>query len=267
MPPLSGWRKIVLISARIVLLAYFGFGALLYFGQRLFLYYPEMGVPDACSVFGQSGVVQVTEGATTLYSRPGGEKLLVFYHGNAGTACDRKFLADYFSSKNIGFIFVEYAGYGSAGKASEDSLKVNVRDADRFLEKLEFDELIIMGESLGTNLAAYHATLRAPEKLLLLSPYTSMADVAAAHYPIYPVRFLLKDRYATDWGGRNLSGKLLAIHGMEDDIIPSSIGEAFFRNAPFARKELLLVETAGHNDLYGRPAVWDKISEFIASEE
>ncbi|OGI17632.1 MAG: hypothetical protein A3J63_02415 [Candidatus Moranbacteria bacterium RIFCSPHIGHO2_02_FULL_40_12b] len=257
------YKKYSWVVFRVAVLVYLGFGLLLYFNQRGFMYYPAMGDPKACAEFQKSGAQKIIQNGTALYYRPGGKKLVVFYHGNAGTVCDRKFLADYFANQNIAYLFVEYAGYGDKRKTNQAALEQNVRDAAEFIKGLSFDELVIMGESLGTSLANYHVNLTAPEKLLLLSPYPSMAAAAAAHYPVYPTRWMIKDDYRTNWAGRNFSGQLLVIHGRKDNIIPSVLGEQFFAEAPFAEKEFFPVENAGHNDLYEDAGVWKKIGAFI----
>lgn len=258
------WKKYLWIVLRVAVLVYLGFGLLLYFNQRGFMYYPAMGAPHACAEFQKTGTQKITQNGTTLYYQSGGKKLIVFYHGNAGTVCDRKFLADYFANQGNAHLFVEYAGYGDGQKTNEEALKQNVRDANEFIKKLSFNELIIMGESLGTGLANYHATLTEPAKLLLLSPYPSMADVVTTHYPVYPVRWMIKDDYRVNWNGRNAPGELLVIHGRKDNIIPFSLGEQYFTETPFGKKEFFPVADAGHNDLYDTPGVWEKIGAFIA---
>ncbi len=256
-------KKYLWPALRILLLAYIGFGAYLYFNQRKLLYFPEIGDPQACELFKDTGAEKSDYNGTTLYHKLNGKTLVVLYHGNGGTACDRKFLADFFNEQGISYLFVEYSGYGDSRLSTQTALEKNVRDAEEFLKNLSFTKLVIMGESLGSGLAAYHATLHAPDKMILVSSYTSIADVAAAHYRVYPTRLMIKDNYQTDFGDKDFSGELLVIHGREDEIIPFSLGEKVFRSAPFAERESLFISDAGHNDLFDHQSVFDKLAVFL----
>ena len=48
---------------------------------------------------------------------------------------------------------------------------------------------------------------------------------------------------------RSYRGPTLIIHGTRDLIIPISDAEDLYRAAPGARKQLLRIEGAGHNDI------------------
>jgi acetyl esterase/lipase len=57
--------------------------------------------------------------------------------------------------------------------------------------------LVHFGESLGAAVAVQLAVERPPMALVLRSPFTSLADVGRIHYRFLPVRWLLRDRYAS----------------------------------------------------------------------
>lgn len=256
--------KMYLLSAvKIIISVYIITGLYLYFNQKNYMYFPDLGDPSACEFFKSTGAQKITSGSTTLYHKQNGETLLVFYHGNAGTACDRKFLADFFNQLSISYVFVEYAGYGDGAEPNKATLEKNVLDTKEYLEGLSFNKFVLMSESLGAGLASYHATLRAPDKMILVAPYTSMAEVAAFHYWWYPVKLLLKDNYKTDFKDKGFNGELLVIHGKKDDVIPFKLGEKVFNNAPFANKKSLFLENAGHNDIFDNSATFDEITSFL----
>src|SRR3989344_8170223 len=95
---------------RILILVYFGFGAYLFFNQRNVLYFPALGDPEACEAFAKTGAEKIVQNGTMLYYKKNGGTIVVFYHGNGGTACDRKFLADEFDRDSLSYLFVGYAG-------------------------------------------------------------------------------------------------------------------------------------------------------------
>jgi pimeloyl-ACP methyl ester carboxylesterase len=260
-------RTLALKTVRILLLVYIGFGAYLYFNQRNLLYYPGISDQRACAVFEKSGVERLTHGETVAFHKENGGTLVVLYHGNAGRACDRLFLSRFLDDLGVSYLFVEYAGFDDSRTPSKELLLGNVRDANAMLDRIPHQQLVLMGESLGTALAAYHATLRPPAKVVLLSPYTSIAEVASAHHPFYPTRLLVKDDFETDFGEENLEGSLLVVHGRVDGIIPFRLGEEVFRTAPFAEKRAVFPDGAGHNDLLDAPDVIESIADFIGSSK
>lgn len=249
--------------ARILALVYVGFGAYLYFNQRSVIYLSEFTDAESCARFESGGADRIDRDGTTFYYKKNGPAIVVFYHGNAGTVCDRKFLSDFFDEQGVSYLFVEYAGYVDGLTPSKPTFLGNVRDADGFLGTIRYDTLILMGESLGTGLATEHAKLRAPDALILVSPYTSIADLASAHYPWYPARFMVKDNFTVDFGEKTFHGRLLVIHGEADGVIPYGQGKTVFDSAPFSVKEFLSLEGADHNDSYHGDVVFRTISRFL----
>ena len=66
----------------------------------------------------------------------------------------------------------------------------DVENIDKFIKKIDYSELVFLGYSLGTGLASYHSTITKPDKLLLIAPYSSMADLAKLRVKYYPVSFI-----------------------------------------------------------------------------
>ena len=97
-------------------------------------------------------------------------------------------------------LLFDYRGYGdSAGSPDERGLALDARAARRYLlsrPDVDAARLVYFGESLGAAVAVELAAEHPPAALVLRSPFTSMADVGSYHYPILPVRLLLRDRYA-----------------------------------------------------------------------
>ena len=87
------------------------------------------------------------------------EKILIYFHGNAGNICQR--LPDLIQLSNIGInvLGVGYRGYGkSKGKPSENGIYIDGETALNFaIQKLGFSEknIIIMGRSIGTTVATH----------------------------------------------------------------------------------------------------------------
>jgi uncharacterized protein len=107
---------------------------------------------------------------------------------------------------------------------------------------------------------------RPPAALVLRSPFTSLADVAAVHYPWLPTRRLLLDKYPSIERIASVSAPLLVISGDRDDIVPESLSKRLY-DAAREPKRYVVIPGAGHNDpdlLDGR-AMLDEMGRFLSS--
>ena len=95
---------------------------------------------------------------------------------------------------------------------------------------------MIWGKSLGTGVAVELATEKKIDGLILEAPYTSTVDIAAAIYPIFPVRLLMKDQFRSDERIGKVSVPLLVLHGARDQVVPIAYGEKLFSLAHEPKK-------------------------------
>jgi fermentation-respiration switch protein FrsA (DUF1100 family) len=165
----------------------------------------------------------------------------------------------------FGLFLAEYRGYGgNAGKPDEEGLTADARAVMSYLAEngIAPSRLIVFGESLGGGPAVKMAVEVPVVGLVLESPYTSIADVAQAHYWYLPARWLVLDRW--DSAGRisALRAPLLIIHGENDRVVPIRFGRRLFDLAP-EPKQALFVPGAGHNDLFDHTEVIDAIMAFV----
>ena len=187
-----------------------------------------------------------------LLARPANtpKATVVVFHGNAGHAGHRSWIADELAPLGLRVILAEYPGYGPrGGKLSEESL---VADAAETLAQArrEFGApLLVVGESLGAAVAA-GAVARAPEDvagLMLITPWDRLRNVATHHYPWLPVSLFLRDGYDSVERLQKFAGRSLVVVAEADDIVPAQYGRALFESMP-ANKRLLTLPGAGHND-------------------
>lgn len=230
------------------LIVYVLLGAYLFFAQKTLMYYSDHTRHEECVFFDG----RVTHNDTRMHIQPGDNRVLIVYHGNAGRACDRHYLAAF---TNRTLVVVEYEGYAGQGSPSSKAHHQNARDAHEWAEQQEFSDVAILGESLGSGLAAYHASLGGVSKVALIAPYRSLADVAQHHYRIYPARLLLRERYEVLTYLRSFSGAVLTLHGAHDQIIPPHLSESL-------PTERILVN-AGHNDLYADKEARQALEAFL----
>ena len=158
-------------------------------------------------------------------------KTILYLHGNAGSLENRIYKINQFNNMNINFLLIAWRGFsGNAGKPTEQGLYQDARSAVKWLinEGAIEENIVIYGESLGTGVATEIAQNKNFAGVILESPFTSMIDLGQKHYPIFPVKFLLKDKYESEKKIKNLRSPILVIHGKKDKIVPFYMGEKIY---------------------------------------
>lgn len=252
---LAMWRKamafiFMLVSLYIVLLIG------LYVFQRYMIY-----MPDRSQAFLNNDPVlslETIDGLTlkSLFieakENTENKTIIVMFHGNAGHAGHRLDKAIPFIRAGYGAVIVGYRGYGgNAGKPSE---KAFYSDAESLMGTLiekghAPENIILYGESLGTGVASYIAANYAIKGMVLETPYTSLANVAQGHYPIFPVKHLMKDRFDTLGRLKQITAPILFMHGTKDKVIPIHHSQDLY-DAYQGAKQIKIFEGGTHNNLF-----------------
>ena len=144
-----------------------------------------------------------------------GRPVILYFHGNGD------FLAGFFGrfreliADGTGIVALSYRGYaGSSGHPSERGLLQDAAAAYAFTTaRYSADRIVVWGFSLGTGVAVALAAEQPIGKLILEAPYTSIADVAASAFPIFPVRLAMKDPFHSDRRIARVKAPLLIMHG------------------------------------------------------
>jgi fermentation-respiration switch protein FrsA (DUF1100 family) len=179
-----------------------------------------------------------------------GHPVILYFHGNGD------FLAGFFGrfrdliADGTGVVALSYRGYaGSSGQPSERGLLLDAAAAYAFTTaRYSADKIVVWGFSLGTGVAVALAAEAPVGKLMLEAPYTSIADVAASAFPIFPVRLVIKDPFHSDQRIARVNAPLLMMHGVRDATIPIAFGERLFALA-HEPKQFVRFPDGGHNDL------------------
>jgi fermentation-respiration switch protein FrsA (DUF1100 family) len=233
--------------------------ALAYIFQRRLIYLPSPGpVPAARDVLpGATDVRFPTADGLRLdaWFVPAGSPdrgvTVLVAPGNAGDRSLRAPLADALRRRGLSVLLLDYRGYGgNPGDPTEAGLALDVRAARRFLVdelRVRPDRLIYYGESLGAAVVTELATEHPGGGLLLRSPFVDLASIASVHYPLLPVRTLLKDRFPVAGNIARVRVPTTVVLGTADAIVPPEQSRAVAAAAP---GPTTLVEVAGadHND-------------------
>jgi uncharacterized protein len=258
----------VLTSVIVVIVGLSSLLALIWAVQRSLMYFPMHGVP-APETLGIARVEAVSfptaDGLTLhgwLFASPTPGATMLVCNGNAGHRAYRAPLAEALRDRGFTVLLFDYRGYGdNDGSPTEQGLAADARAARAFLlgrPDLRDRPLIYFGESLGAAVAVELAEAHPPAALVLRSPFTSMLDMGRLHYPILPVRWLLRDRYPSRDRIARVRAPLLVIAGDGDHIIPVDNSRQLYESAASPQKQWVVVSGADHNDealLSGRTLV------------
>ncbi len=193
--------------------------------------------------------------------------LVVHFHGNAEEIADSEDAARLAQSAGLGFAAIEYPGYGLAsGHPTERSMLAAARAG---LTRLEADlgisrsRFVLSGQSLGTGVAVQMAKEGWGTRLALISPYTTLPNVAALAFPYLPVELLMHDRFDSLGLARSIQLPVLIIHGTNDALIPIWLGREL--KAQFPHATMVEIPGGGHNGLWAKPEVRDAWQAFVAA--
>jgi fermentation-respiration switch protein FrsA (DUF1100 family) len=225
----------------------------LYAGQRKILFRCDAAEVDPATLGLNAQTLRLrTEDGESLvaWSIPPapGRPLILYFHGNAGGLDLRVERFRAMAKAGMGLLAIEYRGYASStGSPTEQGLKLDgeAAYAAAIASGVAPERIVPLGESLGSGVAVGLAARHRVGALVLDSPYSSIADVAAAAYWFVPVRALLRDPFRNDLLIGLVEAPTLMVHGTKDVVVPIRFGEKLFAlaNQP---KEFWRVEGAAH---------------------
>ena len=252
--------------------AYLALCALAYFGNRLFMYFPDPArvAPETAGLAGVEEIELAAADGTKLIAWYGpakaGKPTLLYFHGNAANAANRAPKIAMMLASGVGVFYLNNRGYGgSSGRPTEAN---NVADAISAYEHLRHlgvpaGKIVAYGESLGSGQAVRLAGKRQVAGVVLEAPLTSTVDVGRAVYFFLPLGLLLTDQYKVEHDIRSVTAPVLILHGEQDEVIPVEMGKRNFRAANDP-KQIEIFAQAHHNDLFDHGA-WEKARDFVLS--
>lgn len=245
--------------------------AALYLFQDKLLFFPGSTAFGNCPEMEQRHAKAETVGDIRYYlkTEPNPDNWIVIFHGNAGNACDRVYFLDLLKDFNSNLAVFEYPGYGNDSHAPGEAVfKKQALELITNIKKNDPQDLpvYLMGESMGTGIATWAASMTDIKGLILISAYTSLAQVAQHHYFWVPVKFLMKNPFKADIWASQTSTSALLFHGVSDTTIPIDFARQQILNFK-GEKQLIEIPGCGHNDIIdkGEKLLQEKIHEFITN--
>jgi uncharacterized protein len=207
---------------------YLGLLALLYSGQRQALFVRGRAAEPPLPIYSVRQIAEDDGTRLTVWRADAAAAqapVVVFFYGNAGVLSDFAPIGAVLHAQGYGIVLASYRGYPpNAGAPSEEGI---MRDARAVLAALPrgHGPVVLWGQSLGTGVAARMASEGRADTLILQSPYTSVADVAARRYPIFPVHLLMRDPFDTLSVVGRIEMPVLIVSGTADPVVPFDMAQ------------------------------------------
>jgi alpha-beta hydrolase superfamily lysophospholipase len=240
----------------------------LYFFQHAMIYHPVPygpGFEMAARGIVEEIPFQTAQGRqVALYVAPRKDphappaRLWMMFHGNGAQAFDHTDLIPDVEDPEAGFLLIDYPGYGHCEgtawswtilESSEGALEALAARVQAPRAALERD-IRLFGVSLGCACALQMAVRLHPRRVVLVSPFTSIRDMARLTVG-WPLCLLTRDGYDNRARLRELvqrpdPPRVVIFHGSADDIVPVGHGRELASLAP-AAIEYIEIENGDHN--------------------
>lgn len=226
--------------------AYLAVCALLFVFQRSLIYLPQ---PRTCTSGSVPFVLPADDAQLVVSSRPReGAAAVLYFGGNAeDVSCTVAELAAAFPEHAL--YLLHYRGYGgSTGSPSEAAL---FADAVAVFDRVHAGhvEVVAVGRSLGSGVAVHLASVRPLARLVLVTPFASVRDLAARQFPWIPTDWLLQDKYESWRYAAAIDVPTLIIAAEHDEVIPRASSEALLGHFRDGVASFEVIAGTGHNTI------------------
>lgn len=234
------------VVVAVLAVVYLGVCAALFVFQRSLIYHPQpssLGTPVSTLKLPVAGA-----DLRVSVRRNDGPNGLIYFGGNAeDVALSLPVFSDAFPDHAI--YLLHYRGYGgSSGTPSEEAIH---RDAVALFDKVhaEHSNIVVMGRSLGTGVAIRLASHRPASRLVLVTPYDSLQELAVRQFPYLPVRWLLRDKFESWQYASRITAPTLIVAAEYDEVIPRSSTEQLHTRFAKGVASLKVIPRTGHNTI------------------
>ena len=247
--------RLLIVVAIVIAALYVGICLILFFSQRYLIYFPTQASQTPTEA------LKVSDATLRLSARQrGGPRALIYFGGNAeDVSLSLEAFAETFPDHAI--YMLHYRGYGgSTGRPSEPALH---SDAQALFEMVHarHPEVVVVGRSLGSGVAVRLAAGNPVDRLILVTPFDSITNLARRQFPFFPVNLLLQDRFESWRYAPGITSPTLIVMAENDEVVPRERTTALLEAFSPGVASLKIIPGAGHNSISSSPAYMQAVSE------
>jgi fermentation-respiration switch protein FrsA (DUF1100 family) len=194
---------------------------------------------------------------------------IVYFHGNGGNLSMWAPILAGLGRRGFSVFAFDYRGYGlSSGQPSERGL---YRDVDAVVTQAApgtepREPLIYWGRSLGGTMAAYAATVRRPNGIIVEAGFPDARTLVRSSPPLAFLALFSSYRFPTLEYLNRAHVPVLVMHGNRDTVVSFALGRQLFDGIT-GEKTFVTIAGGDHNDTFppDPAAYWRAIEEFVAA--
>jgi pimeloyl-ACP methyl ester carboxylesterase len=252
----------------LLIAGYLSICGLLYYYQERLLFFPEKTAADVVFEFDNEFIeknIPTRSGHiinSLLFKKENSKGVIFYLHGNSGNLESVGNVATHFLPLGYDVFMIDYAGFGKStgGITNQEDLYRDMQDVYDDLKKNYTEgQIVILGYSLGTGIAAHLALQNQPAHLVLHAPYYNMSDMMQRNYPGIPT-FILKYKLATNEYLKDYKAPVHLFHGEIDSVIPLESAQRLNSELGIP---LYILPNQGHNDMAGNKEALSQLNKIL----
>ncbi len=259
------WIKIIVVVYAII-------GIALYALQDLLLFQPVVVQKDSVYQFNQPFnelfIPIDAETNINIIQFPVADSVskgvVLYFHGNRTNISRYEPFAKNFTKNNYAVWMIDYPGYGkSTGEMSEKILYESALQMYK-LARVNYQpsSIIIYGKSIGTGIATQLASIRDCKRLILETPYYSLASLVNNWLWMYPVKRMTHYQLPTYEYISKVTAPISIFHGTKDNVISLSNATKLKQKLK-PTDEFIIIENGAHINLNNFPLMQQKLDSLL----
>ena len=257
---------------RVLVFLYAFLGIALFFLQDYFLFHPvklsrdhhyQFNIPfeEVDIPFNKTDTINLVKFFPLDSFRRG---VVIYFHGNKGNINRYAKFVSNFTKHGYEVWMEDYPGFGkSVGERNENLL---YRQAEKIYtmaaNKFTTNKIIIFGKSFGTGIAAYIASVKNCEQLILETPYYSIPDLFGCYAPIYPTTAIANYKIPSFQYLKQVKVPITIFHGTNDGVIPYRCA-ARLKTVLKTTDQFITIENGTHHNLNDFPLFHQKLDSLL----
>lgn len=238
-----------------------------------FAFFPSSGESETPRDFGipyEPLTIETKDGERLrawMMTAPAPRARIVYFHGNGGNLSNWSSILAGIVRRGYTVLAVDYRGYGvSTGRPTERGV---YRDVDALVARAWTETgsrtpLVYWGRSLGGAMAAYAATVRKPDGVIIEAGFPDARAAVRGSAPLAALSLFSSYRFPAVEFMNRANVPALLMHGDRDSVIPIELGRELFDRIT-GPKEFVVITGGDHNDAVApdAQAYWSAIDRFV----
>ena len=231
----------------------------MYFFQGTLIYFPTKKIEH--SSFEETFNID-NEKIKVIVLNKGNKKAILYFPGRSETVA--KNIENYKKSfPNTTIYLVNYRAYGgSTGTPTEKNL---YKDAKYIYDKISkrHENIDVVGRSLGTGIATYIASNSKIRKLVLVTPYDSILNIAKDKYPFFPIEYILTDQYNSINRAKKIDSPTLIFLASEDKTVEIKYSKNLIKEFKPRLLTVKTISSSNHKNIIDKMEYFKNLKEFL----